>query len=74
MVYVVGALSHVEGGYGKDIFVPMPFTPRKYPRAPISFHVALFHMFKGDKEFDIAGSWGRVKVKVEPFKSEYSKW
>ena len=47
MVYALGATSYLEGGYGKDIFVPAPLTPKKYPRAPPSFHDALFRMLKG---------------------------
>ena len=73
LVYAMGAQSHIQGGYGKDIFVPMPFTPKKYPRAPHSFHSALFHMLKGTKEFDIAGPWGKTKEKIEPFESKYSE-
>ena len=49
MVYAFGAISHLEGGYGKDIFVPMPLTPKKYPRAPPTFHHALFRMLRGMK-------------------------
>ena len=73
MVYALGAASHLEGGYGEDIFVPMPLTPKKYPRAPPTFHHALLRMLKGDEDFEIPNPWGETKEKSEPLRSAYSK-
>ena len=73
MVYALGATSHLKGGYGKDIFVPMPFTHKKYPRAPYSFYEALIPMLEGEEEFDIPNPWGKTREKIEPLISAYSK-
>ena len=73
MVYALGATSYLEGGYGKDVFVPMPLTPKKCPRAPPTFHHALFRMRRGDEDFEIPNPWGKMKENIEPLRSAYSK-